>query len=122
MTIIMNTGRVPQQVGVINIKTGQKASVRVMGRGRGVPAAGYTVDPNWMALNGKNIKLVEATPHTTGVVHGKTKSSNLKTRMAAIAGTNGTSGTKPVEPAHLSAAVEPKATTAPTVATKGATT
>src|SRR5271163_2087424 len=62
MTIIMNTGRVPLQVGVIQIKTGKKGSMRVMGRGRHPLMAGYKLDPNWLALYGKNIKIREDTP------------------------------------------------------------
>jgi hypothetical protein len=62
MTIIMNTGRVPLQVGVIQIKTGKKGTMRVMGRGRHPLMAGYKLDPNWLALYGKNIKIRENTP------------------------------------------------------------
>lgn len=62
MTVIMNTGRVPLQVGVIQTSTGTKGSMRVMGRGRHVLMEGYTVDPNWIALYGKTVKIVEDKP------------------------------------------------------------
>jgi hypothetical protein len=61
MTMIMNTGRVPLQVGIVQTSTGKKGSMRVMGRGRHALMAGYTLDPNWMALFGKSIKVVEST-------------------------------------------------------------
>jgi hypothetical protein len=57
-TLVMNTGRVPRQVGVI-LPNGKKATTRIMGRGRGTLAPGVTIDKNWMALNGKNIRVVE---------------------------------------------------------------
>jgi hypothetical protein len=57
-TLVINTSRVPQQVGII-LADGSKSSVRLMGRGRGHLGAGERVDPNWMALNGASIKTVE---------------------------------------------------------------
>jgi hypothetical protein len=135
MTIIMNTGRVPKQVGVINTTTGKKATTRVMGRSRGSPSAGWEVDPNWMALYGKNIKLVDdsTVAKVTKPIHGKTNSSRVAVRMAestaaakASAAILSKSPPKTVTPvAPAAAAVVPvanKVTTAPTVATKGATT
>jgi hypothetical protein len=139
MTIIMNTGRVPKQVGVINTKTGKKATTRVMGRSRGTPATGWEVDPNWMAINGKNIKLVDDSTVTKVVkpIHGKTNSSKVKARMSesaaaakASAAILAKSPPKAVVAPAVTAApavaqvtpVVAKANTAPTVATKGATT
>jgi len=103
MVTIMNIGRVPLQVGLINTETGERTTTRVMGRGRGNPKAGFTVDPNWMALYGKNIKVVETTPVVKVTpVAVKTSSSNVRARTEA-------------------AAVKPTSTiTAPTVETKGA--
>lgn len=68
MTIIMNTGRVPLQVGIIQISTGAKGSMRIMGRGRHSLMDGYKLDPNWMALYGRNIKVVEDKPIVAPVV------------------------------------------------------
>ena len=108
MTIIMNTGRVPLQVGVIQIKTGKKGSMRVMGRGRHPLMAGYKLDPNWLALYGKNIKIREDTP------------------VAKTASTNTPVVTQPVVEKIVTPVVTTPAKTvtpAPTVATnKGATT
>ena len=70
-TLVINTGRVPQQVGVIDAN-GKKATVRVMGRGRGELGPDVKIDPNWMALNGKYIKLVE----TSTVAVAKTAITN----------------------------------------------
>jgi hypothetical protein len=64
MTMIMNTGRVPLQVGVVQTSTGKKGSMRIMGRGRHTLMDGYTLDPNWMALFGKSIKVVSNTTVT----------------------------------------------------------
>jgi len=60
-TLLINTGRVPQQVGVI-LPNGKKSTTRIMGRSRGTLAPGVTVDPNWIALYGKSIKVVEQQP------------------------------------------------------------
>jgi hypothetical protein len=103
MVTIMNIGRVPLQVGLINPTTGAKTSTRIMGRGRGTPPAGFVVDPNWMALYGKNIKVVDITPVVPATpVVAKTTSSNVGALRAA-------------------ANAQPVITlTAPTVETKGA--
>lgn len=144
MTIIMNTGRVPLQVGVVNTSTGAKSTIRVMGRGRGTPSTGWTVDTNWMAIYGKNIKLVDTSTVVTTPkpVHGKTNSSRVKERTAESATAAQVSAdtiakSPPVVPVTAPAAtpvvsstkvtptVAPTvapATTAPTVSTKGATT
>ena len=106
-TLIMNIGRVPLQVGLIETATGKKTSTRVMGRGRGEVPAGYTIDPNWMALNGKNIKLVDTkTIIAAKPVAVKTMSSNKGKLLAAAKA--------------ATTAKAPAVTTAPTVATKGA--
>jgi len=68
MTMIMNTGRVPLQVGIVQTSTGKKGSMRIMGRGRHTLMDGYTLDPNWMALFGKSIKVVSNTPVTNPAV------------------------------------------------------
>ena len=94
-TTIMNVGRVPLHVGIIQISTGKKGSVRVMGRGRGTLNPGYKIDPNWMALKGKNIRIVNSTPIVA---------------------------TKTVTPTVTTATTAPTTTPAPTVPTKGATT
>ena len=84
MVTIMNIGRVPLQVGLINTTTGARTTTRIMGRGRGNPKEGFVVDPNWMALNGKNIKVVDATPVVPKApVAVKTSSSNVGARTAA---------------------------------------
>jgi hypothetical protein len=57
-TLVINTSRVPQHVGVIEADN-TLASVHIMGRGRVELAPDVKVDPNWMALYGKYIKTVE---------------------------------------------------------------
>jgi len=100
-TTIMNVGRVPLHVGIIQISTGKKGSVRVMGRGRGTLNPGYKIDPNWMALNGKNIRVTNSTP----IVATKTVAPTVTTANTVTTATT-VSTTTP----------------APTVPTKGATT
>lgn len=57
-TLVINTSRVPQHVGVIEADN-TSASVHIMGRGRVNLAPDVKVDPNWMALYGKYIKTVD---------------------------------------------------------------
>src|SRR5271168_4373478 len=88
-TIIMNTGRVPLQVGLIKISTGAKITTRVMGRGRGTIAADYKIDPTWMALYGKQIKLIENSTLGPQVkaASAKTNSSKPKPKVGKAAQT-----------------------------------
>jgi hypothetical protein len=123
MTIIMNIGRVPLQVGVVNTTTGAKSTIRVMGRSRGSPTVGWEVDPNWMAIHGKDVKLVDDTAVVATVkpIHGKTNSSKVKERSAASAVAAQASATLIAKTPPVVPKVAP-ATTAPTVPTKGAAT
>jgi hypothetical protein len=57
-TKVVNAGRVPLQVGII-LANGAKTSIRVMGRGRPELPEGAKVDPNWMALNGQDVRVFE---------------------------------------------------------------
>lgn len=57
-TKVINTGRVPLQVGII-MADGTKTSMRVMSRGRPDLAPGAKVDPNWLALHGRDVRVVE---------------------------------------------------------------
>jgi hypothetical protein len=112
-TIIMNIGRVPLQVGVIKQVKGKpvSTSVRVPGRGRTPMPTDCTIDNNWMALYGKNIKLVDsATVQAPAVPVAKTSKSNVAGRMAAqkVIGS-------PVKPATATPAVTKATPTAPTV-------
>jgi hypothetical protein len=100
-TLIKNIGRVPLQVGLIETKTGKATSSRVMGRGNGKVPEGHIIDPNWMALNGKNIKTFDTATLVKPVVAKPKTMSSKKV--------------KPAAPAQTIAA-----NTAPTVATKGA--
>lgn len=54
---IANTSRIPQHVGIITAD-GKKASVRLMPKRRGDLPEGATLDPNWMALHGSDIKII----------------------------------------------------------------
>jgi hypothetical protein len=56
--LVINTGRVPLQVGII-LKNGTKTTSRIMHRSRANLAEGSKVDPNWLALYGKAVKVVE---------------------------------------------------------------
>jgi|SRR5882672_4115340 len=110
-TIIMNIGRVPLQVGVIKQVGGKpvSTSVRVPGRGRTPMPTNSTIDTNWMALYGKNIKLVDSSTVQAPVkAPAKTSKSNVAVRMAAQKST-------------VAPTVAKVTTTAPTVATPAKT-
>lgn len=117
-TIIMNIGRVPLQVGIIKQVKGKpvNTSVRVPGRGRTPMPTDCVIDTNWMALYGKNIKLVDSTTVQAPVkAVAKTSSSKVAARMAAAKAI----GAKPTTVAPVTAVkVTP---TAPTVATPAKT-
>lgn len=58
--LVINLSRVDQQVGIIK-QSGEKASFRLMDRGR-VEMHAYKVDPQWLALNPNAVQVVELDP------------------------------------------------------------
>lgn len=60
-TLVMNTGRVPLQVGLI-LDDGTKTDTRIMARGRAHIEPGSRVDPNWLAQYGTAIRVIEEKP------------------------------------------------------------
>jgi hypothetical protein len=118
-TIIMNIGRVPLQVGIIKQVKGKpvSTSVRVPGRGRSPMPTDCVIDTNWMALNGKNIKLVDSSTVQAPVkAVAKTSMSNVAGRMAAQKAIG--SPAKPTTVAPVTAKATP---TAPTVSSPAKT-
>jgi hypothetical protein len=65
MAWIRNIGRVAAHVGII-LEDGKKAFVTAMARNKGVTLPpGSKLDPHWMALNGKDIRLFDAEEHVS---------------------------------------------------------
>jgi len=58
---VVNAWRTPKQVGIVRVADGAKGSTRVMGPGKVNVPDGYTIDRNWLALNGGGIKFVDPT-------------------------------------------------------------
>lgn len=88
MAVIRNIGRIALPVGII-LKDGTKAFTRVMPRNKGVKLKdGAILDPHWMALHGKDIKVFndevlekKATPVRQlkrGLVNAVAKQANAK--------------------------------------------
>lgn len=98
MAVIRNIGRTAQAVGVITAE-GKKAYIRVMPRNpKGVTLPeGATLDPNWMALNGKYIRefddSVLAKKSTTSTTNADSTSTASTTSTATTAATTATSAT-----------------------------
>jgi hypothetical protein len=113
-TIIMNTGRVPLQVGLIKTVNGKpvSTSVRIPGRGRTPMPTACVIDNNWMAIYGKNVKLADSSTIQAVVKPvAKTSSSKVKERMSAQKAIGTPAKAAPVTPAVTKATP-----TAPTVA------
>ncbi len=82
-TRVMNTSRVPLQVGII-LADGTKSSIRVMGRGRPTLGEGETVDPTWLALYGQDVRVVEEKSVDVASVAAATKEDAMKNASAAV--------------------------------------
>lgn len=108
-TKVINTGRVPLQVGII-LADGTKSSIRVMGRGRPDLPEGVKVDPNWLVLHGKDVRVAEE------------KSIQVAAVAADIDNTKNNAATVATVQATPAAAEQPATdTTAETVTAKEAT-
>lgn len=106
-TTVKNVGRIPLQVGII-LANGKKTSIRIMQRSPkpvGLPV-GSRIDENWLALNGKNIrvKTTEVAKNTPVSVPAVGPSAAVAT--APQSGTNGPVIIKSPEPAVADAPAE----------------
>jgi hypothetical protein len=88
-TKVINTGRVPLQVGII-LEDGTKSSIRVMGRGRPDLAEGVTVDPNWLVLHGGDVRVVEEKSIQVAEVATQIDNTKKETAPAATTATPST--------------------------------
>lgn len=79
--LVVNTGRVPKQVGLIRESDGKKTTMRVMHRSKAHIAPGFKIDGNWLALNGKGITV--RMPQTTNTITSTTSTAEATVTTAS---------------------------------------